>query len=55
VLREEGRLAAAVGDTAGAIRAYDHYLALRATPSDYEPWRLQRDSVRAELAALIAR
>ena len=28
-LREEGRLAALTGDTAGAIRAYQHYLALR--------------------------
>jgi DNA-binding SARP family transcriptional activator len=28
-LREEGRLAAAAGDTAGALRAYRHYLALR--------------------------
>ena len=32
MLREEGRLAAALGDTAGAIKAYRHYLALRATP-----------------------
>jgi hypothetical protein len=49
-LREEGRLAALVGDTAGAIRAYQHYLALR---SDPEP-RLRPDiaRVRAELGAL---
>jgi len=52
-LREEGRLAAAVGDTAGAIRAYRHYLALRDDPDP--PWRAPRDSVRAELAALVAR
>ncbi|HEV8639659.1 MAG TPA: hypothetical protein VGV13_00995 [Methylomirabilota bacterium] len=49
-LREEGRLAALVGDTAGAIRAYQHYLALR---SDPEP-RLRPgvDRVRTELARL---
>jgi len=34
-LREEGRLAAAVGDTAGAIRVYDQYLALRAGTSAF--------------------
>jgi tetratricopeptide (TPR) repeat protein len=48
--REEGRLAALNGDRAAAIRAYRRYLALRGDP---EPaLRLQRDSVRAELAAL---
>jgi eukaryotic-like serine/threonine-protein kinase len=31
-LREEGRLAASVGDREGAIRAYRHYLALRTNP-----------------------
>jgi serine/threonine-protein kinase len=31
-LREEGRLAALTGDTAGARRAYDHYLSLRDDP-----------------------
>ena len=31
-LREEGRLAALSGDREGAIRAYRHYLALRASP-----------------------
>lgn len=48
--REEGRLAALVGDTTAAIRAYRHYLALRYNP---EP-ALQPavDSVRAALAAL---
>jgi hypothetical protein len=30
MLREEGRLASLTGDTAGAIHAYSHYLALRA-------------------------
>ncbi len=33
-LKDEGRLAALTGDTAGAIKAYQHYLALRA---DAEP------------------
>jgi hypothetical protein len=44
-LAKEGHLAERVGDTAGAIRAYEHYLALR---SDPEPeLRADRDSVRA--------
>jgi hypothetical protein len=48
--REEGRIAALAGDTAGAIRAYERYLRIRA---DAEP-RLQPEvqQVRAELAAL---
>jgi hypothetical protein len=49
--REEGRLAALQGDTASAIRAYRHYLALRSAP---EPrLRAQADTVRSELAALL--
>lgn len=49
-LREEGRLAAKLGDRAGAIRAYDHYLALRSNP---EPALIpQRDSIRAEVNRL---
>jgi ATP/maltotriose-dependent transcriptional regulator MalT len=49
-LREEGRLAALVGDHAGAVRAYRHYLALR---SDPEPTlRSQGERVRAELERL---
>ena len=32
LLREEGRLAAIAGDTAGAIKAYSHYLRLREHP-----------------------
>jgi len=49
-LREEGRLAAALGDRQGAIRAYERYLALR---SDPEPQLLPaRDSVRAEVDRL---
>jgi hypothetical protein len=51
-LRQEGDLAAMVGDTAGAIEAYQHYLALREDPDP--PWRAQWDSVRVELAALAA-
>jgi serine/threonine protein kinase/tetratricopeptide (TPR) repeat protein len=51
-LRDEGRLAAEVGDREGAIRAYEHYLALRHDP---EPGtRAPLDSVRAELARLKA-
>jgi TolB-like protein len=48
--REEGRIAAAARDTAGAIRAYQRYLRIRA---DAEP-RLQPEvqQVRAALAAL---
>jgi tetratricopeptide (TPR) repeat protein len=49
--REEGRLAAQLGDTAGAIRAYRHYLTLRSNP---EPrLRAQADTVRRDLAALL--
>jgi tetratricopeptide (TPR) repeat protein len=49
-LSEEGRLAARLGDRAGAIRAYRHYLALR---SDPEPaLRAERDRIRAELERL---
>ena len=48
--REEGRLAALAGDTAGAIRVYRRYLLLR---QDAEPALTpQRDSVRAALALL---
>jgi DNA-binding SARP family transcriptional activator/TolB-like protein len=49
-LREEGRLATRLGDRAGAIRAYEHYLALRSEP---EPVLLaDRDRIRAELDRL---
>jgi serine/threonine-protein kinase len=49
-LRLEGRLAAAVGDTAGSIRAYRDYLVLRSRP---EPFLVpQRDSVQSELGVL---
>jgi hypothetical protein len=49
-LRQEGRWSALAGDTASAIKAYRHYLLWRDAP---EPILVpQRDSVRAELAAL---
>jgi hypothetical protein len=49
-LREEGRLAARLGDRAGAIRAYEKYLAMRSHP---EPGLVaQRDSVQAEVNRL---
>ncbi len=51
-LREEGRLAALTGDREGAIRAYRHYLALRADP---EPvLAADVDAVRTELGRLVA-
>jgi hypothetical protein len=50
--RLEGRFAAAVADTIGAIAAYRHYLALRTERPAHPPWAAQWDSVRAELAAL---
>ncbi len=50
-LREEGRLAALTGDRAGAIRAYQHYLALRSNP---EPGlRPEVDQVHTRLATLL--
>lgn len=50
LLREEGRLAASLGDRAGAIRAYEHYLALRTDP---EPiFRQERDRIRGEVNRL---
>jgi DNA-binding SARP family transcriptional activator len=52
-LREEGRLAALTGDTAGAIRAYRHYLALRYDPEPSARPEVER--VRRELAALVGR
>lgn len=51
-LREEGRYAAAMGDTYGALVAYDHYLGLRRERPTYEPWGLEWDAVKAEVAAL---
>jgi tetratricopeptide (TPR) repeat protein len=50
-LREEGRLATLTGDTAGAVRAYRHYLALRTNP---EPAMAPEvASVRAQLERLV--
>jgi hypothetical protein len=50
-LHEEGRLAALTGDTAGAIRAYQHYLALRPDPEPEVKPEVER--VREELARLV--
>ena len=50
LLREEGRLAALAADTVGAVRAYRHYLTLRADP---EPGvAAEVNVVRAALAQL---
>lgn len=49
-LRHEGRLAATLGDPAGAVRAYEHYLALRPNPDS--ALRPVVDTVRAELTRL---
>jgi len=52
-VREEGRLAALTGDSAGAVRAYRHYLMFRFDP---EPSvRPEVERVRRELAILVAR
>jgi hypothetical protein len=51
LLREEARLAAQVGDRAGAVRAYRHYLALRAQPEPPVAPEVLR--VRTELTALL--
>ena len=45
-----GNMIVFVGDTAGAIRAYEHYLTLRTRPDP--PLQPQLDSVRAEYEAL---
>jgi DNA-binding SARP family transcriptional activator len=51
-LREEGRLSALDADTAAAIRAYRHYLALRPDP---EPALQPQDAqIRRELSAMLA-
>jgi hypothetical protein len=51
-LREEARLAALAGDTAGAIRSYRQYLALRNDPEP--PLRPEVDRVRLELNRLVS-
>ena len=50
-LRLEGQLAAEVGDTAGAIRAYQHYLALRAGAD--EALQPEVEEVREDLSRLL--
>jgi serine/threonine-protein kinase len=50
-LRDEGRLAALVGDTAGAVRAYTYYLAIRDQP-DPGPMTREVEQVRKHLAML---
>ena len=52
LLKEEGRLAALVGDTTGAVRAYRHYLALRDQP---DPGIKEEEvrQVKAHLAVLV--
>jgi hypothetical protein len=52
-LREEGRLAAATGDTAGAIGAWQHYLTLRPNPEPVAAAEV--DSIRRALATLVTR
>ena len=50
-LREQGRLSALIGDRERAIRAYQHYLALRTNP---EPsLKADVEEIRAELAKLV--
>jgi hypothetical protein len=53
LLREEARLTAMVGDTAGAIEAYEHWLTLRDRRPDGPRWAAQWDSVRAEYRTLM--
>ncbi|MFL5521985.1 MAG: hypothetical protein ACJ8B6_13670, partial [Gemmatimonadales bacterium] len=50
-LREEGALALATADTAGALKAWRHYLALRTTvDTALAP---ERDRIRTAIAALL--
>lgn len=51
-IREEARLAATVGDTAGAVEAYRHYFALRDVRPKHPTWAAQWDSMRVEFGAL---
>jgi DNA-binding SARP family transcriptional activator/TolB-like protein len=51
--REEARLAAMVGDRAGALRSYSQYLALRSNPEPSVQGEV--DAVRTELARLTRR
>jgi tetratricopeptide (TPR) repeat protein len=54
LLREEGRLAATLGDTAAAVRAYRRYLSLRDDAND-GPLASDVAAVRRELSTLLAR
>jgi hypothetical protein len=49
----EGKLAAETGDTAAAVRAWKHYLALRVAPDPAT--RREVDGVREALARLEAK
>jgi serine/threonine-protein kinase len=51
-LREKARLAALAGDRSAAIRAYEHYLALRFDPEPSQ--RADMEQARWELAKLVA-
>jgi DNA-binding SARP family transcriptional activator len=51
-LRLEGRLAAAMADTAAAVAAYGSYLGLRPDRPAHPAWAAEWDSVRLELAGL---
>jgi serine/threonine-protein kinase len=51
-LREEGRIATLTGDRASAIRAYQHYLAIRSDPEPSQ--RAEVQQVRSELATLLS-
>jgi hypothetical protein len=53
-LYEEGRLAALNGDTASAVRAFEHFLTLRDQP-DPGPMTDQVRQAEAQVAALTAR
>jgi serine/threonine-protein kinase len=51
-LREEGRIRALAGDRAGAVEAYQHYLAIRSDPEPSQSAEVER--VRNELARLLS-
>lgn len=51
-LREEGRIRAVAGDRAGAVQAYQHYLAIRSDPEPSQ--RAEVERVRNELARLLS-
>jgi len=51
-LREEGRIAALTGDRAGAVQAYQRYLAIRSDPEPSQ--KPEVEQVRNELAKLLS-